>query len=241
MRIDFKAMQTAFTGVKVVTAATALAPCDLIVHATPAVATYIVTLPKVADAFYFPYTITTPTNAAGNVTVNAAEGANVFTASLQNAGDTLVVIPDGETWRVVGNESLEYLLTFTESAGAATYAASVPIPAGFTVEEVELIPLVVWNTATSATFQAGDTTDPDGFWTAVDVKAQTAYTAVSMLKADTGSGAYKGAAKAYTASSVFTASVTTVGTTGDTGRTNVLVKLKRTACNVIAATKTLTA
>ena len=101
MRVDFKALQTAFTGVKRVTAAASLNPCDVLVYATPPTSsTYAITLPRMEDAFMCPYIIVTPENDAGTVTVQAYEGTGVYqSAAMTAAGDCLVLITDGTTWR----------------------------------------------------------------------------------------------------------------------------------------------
>jgi hypothetical protein len=118
--------------------------------------------------------------------------------------------------------------TFTETAGAGTFTATVVIPAGSTVYDVIFRNTVAWNSETSATLDAGDADDPNGYFAAVDVKALTADTAtvpgsISVLQNDTGAGAYGGLIKFYPTAGLITAAIVKVGTTGTAGRSRLSV------------------
>lgn len=121
-------------------------------------------------------------------------------------------------------------LTFTETAGAGTYTGEVAIPAGAWLLDIMVQNVALWTAATSASLEVGDATDPDGFYTAVDLKATDllAGETLSFAKAGGVEGAYITATHVlgrYSAAArVITASVVTVGGSGTAGRTRVLVQ-----------------
>lgn len=61
-------------------------------------------------------------------------------------------------------------VTFTED-GDTTYTGTVNIPAGATIVDIIVDAVSLWDDGTSASLIVGDETDPDGFYTAVDLKA----------------------------------------------------------------------
>lgn len=64
------------------------------------------------------------------------------------------------------------LLTFDETDGVdATYTCTVPIPAGWSVLDVQVRNRVVWDAATSASLIVGDADDADGYYTATSTKS----------------------------------------------------------------------
>jgi hypothetical protein len=133
-------------------------------------------------------------------------------------------------------------LTFTETTGAGTYTGSVVLPAGATLLDIIVNGVALWDTTTSATLIAGDATDPDGYYTAVNLKATDllAGESISFALAGGKAGAYiansqvspRYAAAARTISVV----VTTVGAAGSAGRTRALIVYSVPATPV-AATK----
>ncbi|MBE3040333.1 MAG: hypothetical protein IMZ62_16165, partial [Chloroflexi bacterium] len=136
--------------------------------------------------------------------------------------------------------ALKMVRTFTETAGAGTYTATVAVPAGYTVLNIDWINAVVWNNTTSATMNVGDDDDPDGYFVAIDVKAVPAAAArLSSLPNVAGGsyGVYCGAPKAYAGAKTITATVVTVHAVGDTGRSTLIVEMVKTANAVAAATK----
>lgn len=61
-------------------------------------------------------------------------------------------------------------INFTED-GAGTYTGTVDIPAGAIIRDVVIHNHVLWTAAVSASLEVGDAADPDGFFTAVNLKA----------------------------------------------------------------------
>jgi hypothetical protein len=132
--------------------------------------------------------------------------------------------------------------TFTEN-GAGTYTATVPLPAGATLHDIIVNGVVLWAAATSAVLIVGDGTDPDGFYTDVDLKATDLLAGESLSFALAG-----GQAGAYIANSQVTPRyaaatrnvigvVTSVGA-GTAGRTRMTVVYSApVAADVIAAVK----
>jgi hypothetical protein len=132
-------------------------------------------------------------------------------------------------------------LTFTETTGAGTYTGTVSLPAGSVVHDIIVNAVALWTATTSASLEVGDATDPDGFFTAVDLKATDLLAGESISFALAG-----GVAGAYIASSQVSpryaaaardivATVVTVGAAGDAGRTNIQVCYSTAAG--VAATK----
>ena len=132
--------------------------------------------------------------------------------------------------------------TFTET-GAGTYTATVTVPAGATIHDIIVNGVALWTAATSATMIVGDGTDPDGYYTAVNLKATDllAGESISFALAGGKAGAYiansqvspRYSAAARTISGV----VTSVGA-GTAGRTRMTVLYSAPrAADVGAATK----
>jgi hypothetical protein len=61
-------------------------------------------------------------------------------------------------------------VTFTET-GAGVYTGTIAIPAGSQILDVAVHGIALWDAATSASLIVGDGADPDGFFTATDLKA----------------------------------------------------------------------
>jgi hypothetical protein len=61
-------------------------------------------------------------------------------------------------------------LYFVEN-GAGTYTGSIVLPAGSSLIDVIVHAEALWTAATSASMDVGDTADPDGFFTAINLKA----------------------------------------------------------------------
>jgi hypothetical protein len=132
-------------------------------------------------------------------------------------------------------------ITFTETAGAGTYTGSVALPAGAILDDVLVNGVALWDNAGTATLIVGDGTDPDGYYTAVNLKATDLLAGESLSFARAG-----GKAGAYIANSQVSprydaaarsiiAVVTTSSTGGTAGRTNVVVLW--TVPGMTAATK----
>lgn len=116
---------------------------------------------------------------------------------------------------------------FTEAGAAGVYSASVVLPAGSTVQDIIVNGIALWTAGTAATLIVGDTTDPDGFYTAVNLKATDllAGESISFALAGGKAGAYIANSQVsprYSATArTISASVTTTGTTATAGRTQV--------------------
>lgn len=120
-------------------------------------------------------------------------------------------------------------LTFTETTGAGVYTGSVTIPAAATILDIIVNGVALWAATTSATLIVGDATDPDGYFTGVNLKATDLLAGESIAFETAG-----GKAGAYIANSqvspryaaaarVVTGEVTTVGAAGATGVTRITV------------------
>jgi len=126
---------------------------------------------------------------------------------------------------------------FTETAAGTTYTGAIVLPAGSILLDVFVIPVVLWTADTSASFIAGDSTDPDGFFTTCSLKA-TDLVLGERLRASENwqwggvNGAYlvsasgrfgaasgNGVSGYYAAEDTITMTVTRVGTSGAAGRT----------------------
>ena len=191
---------------------------------------------------------------AGIVTANKAliVGAtkNLDTLDITNGGfklgGTAVSATAAELNKCDGIPATAYqtvmeMRSFTETAGAGTYTATVTVPANSLVIDVVWKNTALWTAATSATLIVGDADDADGYFKDIDLKsaplAATAGvpTSISSLLEDNGSNAYKGMQKYSTAAQVITATVTTEGVTGNTGRSYLFVTYATPTA--IAATK----
>ena len=116
---------------------------------------------------------------------------------------------------------------FTET-GAGTYTGTFVLPAGATLLDIIVDAIALWDAATSASLEVGDATDPDGYFTAVDLKATDLLAGESLSFGLAGGvqGAYianSHVTPRYSATAkTITATVASVGA-GTTGRTLVSV------------------
>jgi hypothetical protein len=119
--------------------------------------------------------------------------------------------------------------TFTETTGAGTYTGAVVVPAGATLLDIIVNGVALWTATTSAALEVGDGTDPDGYYTAVDLKATDLLAGESLSFAHAGGkvGAYiadsQVSPRYAAASRTITGTVVTVGAAGDAGRTRMVV------------------
>lgn len=108
-----------------------------------------------------------PGPASAGIWVKRNEGGdddNVFCYSASEDGvDTTFELP--HAGQVVKSAEI----TFTEQ-GAGEYEGSVALPAGAVLVDIIVNGVALWTAETSATLIVGDT-DPDGYYTAVDLKA----------------------------------------------------------------------
>jgi len=133
--------------------------------------------------------------------------------------------------------------TFTETAGAGTYSGSVTIPAGATIVDIIVTAVALWDNTGTASMEVG-MTDPDGFFTAVDLKATDLLAGESICFALAGGvqGAYianSHVMERYSASArTVLGTVVTSSTGGSTGRTRMTVIYSLPiAADITAATK----
>jgi len=135
-------------------------------------------------------------------------------------------------------------VTFVETTGAGVYTGSVDIPAGATIIDVKFRNTADWTAATSATLIVGDTEDPNGFYDAINLKATDLVVGEELNFENLGGkpGVYLVAATGHrnvyrAAKTKVTAEVTTVGATGNAGRSRMQVIYAAPAAIVRAATK----
>lgn len=118
--------------------------------------------------------------------------------------------------------------------GAGTYTADFILPAGSTVVDIIVEAEALWTAATSAVIDIGDATDPDGYFSAVNLKATDLLAGEAISLGSTQVNGGDGAAyvivgtsthltRGYSASArTISAVVTSVGA-GTAGRTRVTV------------------
>lgn len=180
----------------------------------------------------------------GNATVESGGSVDIKSgASLKLAG-TAVTASAAELNKldaITGYPVEAHERTFTETAGAGTYTGSVTVPAGATLLDIIVNGVALWNPATSATLIVGDATDPDGYFTGVDLMATDLLAGESLSFAQAGgkAGAYIANSQVsprYSATArVISGIVTVVGGSGSTGRTRLVVVF--TVPTASAATK----
>jgi hypothetical protein len=63
------------------------------------------------------------------------------------------------------------LRSFTQTSAAGTYTGTVTVPAGALILDIAVWSTVLWNAGTSSLMDVGDVTDPDGWFTQIDLQA----------------------------------------------------------------------
>jgi hypothetical protein len=121
-----------------------------------------------------------------------------------------------------------------EEDGAGVYTANFTLPGGATLVDIIVEAEALWTAATSALLDIGDTADPDGYYSAVDLKATDLLAGESLSIGSTqtrggDNGAYLTVGTSThisrrfsSADRVISAVVTSVGA-GTAGRTRVTV------------------
>lgn len=160
-----------------------------------------------------------------------------------NAVDTISDIVEGQTApskAVItdANQHVDHVvqaveMTFTED-GKTTYTADVTIPANSWIIDIQVHAVALWDDGSSASLIVGDVGDPDGYFTAVDLKATDLLAGEGVGRGLTGGteGADWGGGEAagdhfdrnfLSTTRVFSGVVTTGAQDGTTGRTRVLI------------------
>lgn len=129
------------------------------------------TFPNSGGAFdpTLDYTFTGNIILPGSTTTYSAGGSIVGSTATQTLTNKTLTSPaltapsgTGFTVTRVG--------TLTENGAATSYTITVAIPAGAILEDILVIPRVLWN-GTSASLTVGDTASANGFFTATNLKA----------------------------------------------------------------------
>lgn len=139
-----------------------------------------------------------------------------------------IATPATPGWRPIAPVQAEEV-TFTET-GAGTYTGSVSVPAGATVLDVIVHQVALWGAASTAVLNVGDTTDPDGFFANVNLKATDllAGESINFTHAGGRAGAYLAGSGTHwvgrydAAAHLITGTVVSVGA-GTSGRTRMTV------------------
>lgn len=137
----------------------------------------------------------------------------------------------------------DVIVSFTETTGAGVYTGSVAVPAGSIIKDIKIWSTALWTAATSATGKCGDVADDDGWFTGIDMKATDLLVGEELNFIQTGGkeGAYLSLSTgkrsaAYSASArVISFIVTTVGASGNAGRSFLQVSYTTTGSGVVSA------
>lgn len=134
----------------------------------------------------------------------------------------------GGGWKLASGFAAEEVV-FEEAGVAGVYTGTVSVPAGATIHDIIVNGVALWTAGTAATLIVGDGTDPDGFYTAVNLKATDllAGESISFALAGGKAGAYIANSQVsprYSAAArSIIGEVTTTGTTASAGRTRMTV------------------
>lgn len=109
---------------------------------------------------------------AGEVTLSPASGLTISgSANLARYINTPVVNYNSTTILAgVTGRPITKMVTFTEDATSTLHTGTVPIPALSWLHSIKVVNEVLWG-ATSASLDVGDTADPNGYFAAVNCKA----------------------------------------------------------------------
>jgi hypothetical protein len=199
----------------------------------------------------------------GEAVANAADGAQLLAGSpfpgkfgyFYNEETGTLDIQNPSTGAIVqiplasfalGSPLLAKEVTFTETDGAGTYTGDVALPAGATLVDIIVTAVDLWDNAGAVSLEVGIPApgDPDGYFTAVDLKATDLLAGESICFALAGGvqGAYianSHVLERYSASArTIRGSITAASTGGSTGRTRMTVLYSLpVAADISAATK----
>jgi hypothetical protein len=183
------------------------------------------------------------TGNAARVRINKTTGLLVFK---DQAGTVQTVVTPGQLTTIAASGFAGVVakeVTYTEN-GAGTYTGAVSVPAGATILDIIVNGVALWTAGTSASMEVGDGTDPDGYFTAVDLKATDllAGESISFALAGGQAGAYiansQVSPRYAAAARTITGTVVSVGA-GTAGRTRMTVVYHLPlSADVTAATQT---
>lgn len=217
--------------------------------------TLTITAPKGSARIRFRCSAFTSGTAVTSLTAVTSESATVVRdasgAALLNVSEDGLEVPSGKVLSATGAKLTTPLgavyakeVTFEETDGAGVYTADVTVPAGATILDIIVNAVALWDNAGNATMDVGDADNPDGYFSAIDVKDTDllAGESVSFALAGGKAGAYIANAQVsprYAATErVISGIITTDSTGGSAGRTRMTVvyHLPVTA-DIVAATK----
>jgi hypothetical protein len=116
-----------------------------------------------ADATYQPKVYKTD---GGDKQVIVSGGTlDVESGATVNLAGTNAVTGDTTSGVVVSKSA-----RLVENGAGTSYTATIPVPAGAVIQDIQLIAEALWN-GTSASAKVGDTADDDGYFTGVNLKA----------------------------------------------------------------------
>ena len=119
---------------------------------------------------------------------------------------------------------------FTETDGAGTYRASFSIPPNHLIRGIRLYNRVQWTAASAASLTAGTTVDGTDVYSTQNLKTAVAITDVATTDLDT-------IQPTPTVGVTIHVKVVTTGSTGDAGRSEVVVEYERVPDAAIEAVK----
>jgi len=166
--------------------------------------------------------------------LNKLDGTTAITTDfdkLHNITATASEINKCDGISATAYQTVMEMVTFKESNGAGTYTGTITVPAHSIVLDVVWKNVKLWTASTSATLNVGDADDTDGYFASVDLKTEpaeatsTSPVSWSSFQSDAGgkAGAYAGLQKYSTSAQTITATVVTVGSTGEVGESYLFV------------------
>ena len=134
------------------------------------------------------------------------------------------------------------MVSFTQTSAAGTYTGTITVPAGALILDVRVWSTVLWNAGTSSLMDVGDVTDPDGWFTQIDLQATDLLVGEQINFVQTGGkeGAYLSLTTgkrtaAYSASARLLSGIIVQTGTGTAGRT--FLAAEYVVPTAVAATK----
>lgn len=118
------------------------------------------------NGLYNSPTLVTPTLTTPTITSPTITGTTSIGTGATLTGPSIVAPSgSGSTGMLITKTCL-----LTENGAATSYTATIPIPAGATIQSITVIAQALWN-GTSATGKVGDTASDNGYFTGINLKA----------------------------------------------------------------------